>query len=371
MPFPHAPLPQGDLSPAIAPFFAPDAPPARLMMLARGMAPGVGPTDLVTAIYQATFHENEKIAASAKKTAAELPDTILDGALSAPLCPGVLDFFAEVARARPAHLQAILLNPYTPDESFEELARALRQESLLEIIAKNEERLLRCPVIIEALYLNPSTRMSTANRSVELAVRNDLELSLPAYKEIARALGAEPRYEDPGDQEWADAAGDAAFAEAISEGEAEGDVSSVVDLDGEDDQELGKRTSLVGLSTAQKIRLAMVGSAYHRALLLRDPNRTVAMAAIKSPRIRETEVVSVTMSRAVNDDVIRQIAGNRDWLKLYQVKVGLVNNPKCPLPTSMRLLQHLRVNDLRTVARSRNVPHALRQAAQQLLKRKG
>jgi hypothetical protein len=52
------------------------------------------------------------------------------------------------------------------------------------------------------------------------------------------------------------------------------------------------------------------------------------------------------------------------------VKVGLLRNPKTPLPTSLRLLPHMRIGDLRNLARSRNIPSALKQAAQQMLKRK-
>lgn len=365
----RSPLPLDSLPGSIAPLFAADAPPARVMMLARGMAPGVGPADLLLGLYQATFHDNSKIAASARKTATDLPDSVLEGALATPLPAPVLDLFAELCRERTKHVERILLNRATGDETIVRLARSLRQEPLLEIIAKNEERLLRHPPIIEALYLNKATRMSTANRCVELAVRNGVELEIPAYKEIARSLGAEPKYDDPGDQAMADAATDATFAEAVASGDDGAEMPGDEELD--EEQDLRKRASLVGLSVAQKIRLCMIGSGYHRALLLRDPNRIVALAAIKSPLIKETEVVRVTQSRSVNDDVIRHIAQNRDWLKLYQVKVGLLNNPKTPLPTSMRLLPHLRLNDLRALTRSRNIPNALRQAATQLLKRKG
>jgi len=340
------------------------------MMLARGMAPGVGPADLLVGLFQASFHQNAKIASSAHKTAKDLPDNVLEGALAADLPAPVLDFFAELCEDRPNHIETILLNRSAGDETVEWLARELRHDGLLEIIAKNEERLLRHPSIIEALYMNRATRMSTANRCMELAVRNGLELDIPAYKEIARALGAEPKYEDPGDQALADAATDTTFAEAVAEGGADGDVPSEEEL-GDGDQTLRKRTSLVGLTVAQKIRLCMVGTSYHRALLLRDPSRIVALAAIKSPLVKENEVIRVAQSRSVNDDVIRHIAQNRDWLKLYQVKVGLLNNPKTPLPTSLRLLPHLRMNDLRALTRSRNIPHALRQAAIQLVKRKG
>ena len=43
-----------------------------------------------------------------------------------------------------------------------------------EFVATNEQRLLENPRIIELLYMNKNTRMSTADRIVELAARNGL-----------------------------------------------------------------------------------------------------------------------------------------------------------------------------------------------------
>jgi hypothetical protein len=281
----------------------------------------------------------------------------------------VLDFFSGLCQGRTDKLQRILLNPAAADETVADLARVVHEDGLLEIIAKNEQRLLRTPEIIKALYLNPRTRMSTANRCLELAVRNNVAVDIPAYKEIALALGHEEKYADPMDQALADAEADAKFRDVhqSTRSAEEGDDDEIL----EDEDELRRRTSMLGLTTAQKIRLAHIGSAYQRALLLRDPNRVVAMAAIKSPLVKETEVIRVSQSRSVNDDVIRHIAGNRDWLKIHQIKVALVANPKCPLPTAMRLLPHMRLVELRSLSRSKNISSALRTAAKHLLSKKG
>lgn len=367
----RTPLAPEELPASIAPFFAEGVKAGKVMLLARGMAPGLGADELATGLYQAACHENAKIVEAAVKSAAELPDAILDGALSAHLDPYVLDFFAGLVRARPDKLQRILLNPVTADETVADLTRVVKDDGLLEIIAKNEQRLLRTPEIIKALYLNPATRMSTANRCVEFAVRNQVVVDIPAYKEIAQALGAEKKYDDPMDQALADAESDAAFG-GVHDPTAVGEDGEIpTDEDLEDDEELRKRTSLLGLTISQKIRLAHVGTGYQRALLLRDPNRIVAMAAIKSPLVKETEVIRVAQSRSANDDVIRHITLNRDWLKIHQVKVALVANPKCPLPTAMRLLPHMRLVELRNLARSKNISSALRGAAKNMLNKKG
>ena len=55
--------------------------------------------------------------------------------------------------------------------------------------------------------------------------------------------------------------------------------------------------------------------------------------------------------------------GKSEWLRLYSVKHALVNNPKTPLPSALRLLPHLTAKDLRVIARSKGVPSALVKAA--------
>src|SRR5690606_37456331 len=115
----------------------------------------------------------------------------------------------------------------------------------------------------------------------------------------------------------------------------------------------------------QKIRLSLLGDAAARALAVRDPNKLVAMSAIRSPKITEREVMRFVFSREVCDDVLRFIANKRDWTRHYEVKRGLVTNPKTPIGVSMKWLVHLRDHDLRSLAKSRNVPSSIKTAAMQ------
>jgi hypothetical protein len=121
------------------------------------------------------------------------------------------------------------------------------------------------------------------------------------------------------------------------------------------------------LKIFEKIRLATVGNAYCRQVLIRDSNRLVAMSVIRSPAITDMEVVAAAANRAVCDDVIRFIANSREYTKDYAVKQALVNNPKCPLSSSLRLLSFLHPSDLKTLSRSRNIPGALATAAKKLV----
>jgi hypothetical protein len=63
------------------------------------------------------------------------------------------------------------------------------------------------------------------------------------------------------------------------------------------------------------------------------------------------------------------ILRNREWLKSYQVKVNLVNNPKTPPANSLKLLQFLHPNELKNVARNRNVPQMVQNQARAALQK--
>jgi len=137
-----------------------------------------------------------------------------------------------------------------------------------------------------------------------------------------------------------------------------------------DDKFLPLHAKLGKMTISQKIRRAMLGSANERLLLVRDSNRLVSQAAIKSPSIQESEVARISASRVVSEDVLRIIALDREWTRSHQIKLNLVQNPRTPFAFSAKLIVHLREHELKALARSKNVPGAISQAAGQQLKRR-
>ena len=373
------------LPPAVERAVGDKAPAPLKLMAARGLAP-LPPGDLATALYQLSFAADEAVKAAAFKTAAELPEKILGGALGEALDPRVLDFFARRVFAKPALLERLLLNKAVADETFRHLA-TLVDESGLEMIAKNEERLLRHPAIIAALYLNPKTRMSTAQRALELAVRNQVRVDgIPAFEEAARAIQqsgapAAAAAEDAAFARAAEVAVDQAAglqlvalepsdeneAAARAEAEAQAAEQALASTEAADEE---KKKKISDLSPAAKIRLATLGNAFARAVLIRDTNRQVAMAAIRSPAVSDMEVLRYAGNRGLDDEIVRFISSQRQWVRLYGVKVALCNNPKCPLPVAMRFLPHLNVRDLKALSRSKGIPSALCTAAKQMLQQR-
>jgi hypothetical protein len=369
--------PLEQLSPALERAVGAKAPPPLRLMAARGLAP-MPPADLVTALYQLSFSDDDTVKSAAFKTATELPEKILGGALADALDPRVLDFFARRVFQKPALLERVLLNKAVADETFRHLA-TLVDEAGLEMIAKNEERLLRHPAIIAALYLNPKTRMSTAQRALELAVRNSVRVEgIAAFDEAARAIEQSGAISPEEDAKFVAAAAVAVDASAglglIAVDEAEAQAQADADAaaaeaaaESPDLNDDAKKVKISELSPAGKVRLATLGNAFARAVLIRDKNKQVSMAAIRSPGVNDMEVLRYASNRGLDDDIIRFISSQRQWVRLYGVKLALVNNPKCPLPVSMRFLPHLSVKDLKALSRSKGIPSALGTAAKQML----
>lgn len=378
------PIPISELSPAVAKVCGPAAPSAVKLMAARGMLPVPQVTDLVTLLYMLAHDPTPTLAEPARQSLLGLPDEVAKSAFAGELDPRVLDYLADALRKKEPLLVAVLRNPRTADETFERIAGSAG-ESIVELIAVNETRLLQSPKIIEALYFNKRARMSTVDRLIELAVRHGLTLEgIPAFREIAAAIEGQPIIEAEPDAEptpddvlftsalSTELGAAAAAAEVAAGGDAFGDFDSPdaprPAQEGEGEVQRGFDVSK--LTVSQKIRLALLGNAGHRALLIRDPNRLVAMAAIKSPAVSDQEVAIVSQSRAIAEDVIRYIADNREWTRSYVVKYNLVNNPKTPIGHSLRFLPHLRPGDLKALTNNKNVPQALSIAAKQLLQRR-
>ncbi|MEE9384551.1 MAG: hypothetical protein V3V08_14190 [Nannocystaceae bacterium] len=122
-------------------------------------------------------------------------------------------------------------------------------------------------------------------------------------------------------------------------------------------------SQLLQMRPLEKIRVALMGDQFDRSILVRDSNKMVAMATIKSPKIRDDEAVAYSSNRSLSHDVIRYIAVRREWVRLYAIKFNLVMNPKTPLSRAMGLLPHLHAGDVRKVARSKNISSALAKAA--------
>jgi hypothetical protein len=367
------PLDTRQLPPAAQKVLDPGAPMPMRQMAARGILPGLKPTDLITVVVLLAEQGDETIAALARQTIAKLPAPVLEAALAQELDALVVEHLTTAYAEQPDIVERLLRQASLGQTALEQLAERA-DERVGELIATNERRMLMFPTVIEKLYLNKRVRMSTADRLIELAVRHGIELNLPAFKEAAAAIKNE-LVTEPTEERTFD---DELFLETASLAQAaviDADTEDTHELDDEGEEKLRPRflplhQRIAQMTVTQKIRCATLGTSAERLILVRDPNRLVSSAAAKSPLLKENEVVTMSASRAVSDDVLRIVASNRDFTRNYQVKINLVTNPRTPFTFVARLIPHLRESELRSLAKSKNVTGSVAAAARQQLERK-
>src|SRR5688572_27135707 len=187
MAFQHAALTAEVAGPEAWKVLRPEAPAPLRGMVARGLAP-LRPRDLVVALYGFWAAGDEELGELSARTVEGLPAAVLGGALDdKQLLAGVLDFLSRKHARNEALLERVLRHPNVHDETLAGIARVC-PESICDILAENQQRWLRFPKIVEALYQNPNCRMSVAQRMLELAVREGIDLDLPNMEEIRAAL---------------------------------------------------------------------------------------------------------------------------------------------------------------------------------------
>jgi len=118
------------------------------------------------------------------------------------------------------------------------------------------------------------------------------------------------------------------------------------------------------MTVIQKIKAALTGNLETRALLIRDSNKVVSRAVTQSPKITDNEAELFAAARNVSEDVLRWIASNRRFIKLYGVAKALVNNSRAPIAVTLPLVNRLNVKDLKDLSRSHEIPDAVRYVAQ-------
>jgi len=347
------------LPPAMRKHVDPASPLPLRMMAAKALVP-LAPAEMLGALYLLTLDPDEGVRTTAVASAEKLPDRILGAALRDEEVPAeVLGWCLDRLVGNDVYCEMLVLNASTPDEA---VARAAGRCSLrsLEIIGQNQLRLLRHEDIVRQLCANPAATPALVDGVCDFCVRSGLQIA-----DLAQMRAARIRIYGP---EAADGVPDLGpTAEEVLAEYQVGDESAPP-------LEEGKRLTfaqrIMRMSIAEKIKLATKGNKEARAYLLRDSNKLVAVAAIRSPRITDPEILAVSNSRQAHDEVLRVIFGNREWVKMYPVKVALVKNPKVPLPIAMKFLSTLREAEVRDISRDKNVPSGIQLQARKNLEKR-
>jgi len=318
------------VSPEVAQIVAPGAPRDAKLDAARGALP-LSPRDRLTALFFLFHGSDAEIRTLALKTFQGLPSAELSAAVENPEThPQLLDFVARLRISEPAVIRALLNHPALDDATLLHLASA-GDQAILPLLA-DHDRCIDNPAIAAALLGNPRV------------------------DEHVRALLAPPA-ESSGGEEDADA------------GEEPDDAEDDEEAENGTEEELNasKYQLALEMGVADKIKMALTGDKEWRTIFLKDPNKLVSSAVLKNPRITEGEVLAVAKNKSSNEELIRLITLNRDWVKHYEIKKALVMHPRTPLPKALRYMTILTEKDIKNLAKSRGVSQVIVNNARRML----
>jgi hypothetical protein len=351
-------------------FADPSGPVPGRMMAASGALP-IPAEQIAVVLFCLSADPDEAVAAKASASLVNLPDNVLETAIKAPLPGAVLDYFARRFEKNATHLETIALNPATADETYCFLA-TLPHPTIVDIVSRNQTRLLRSPELVEALSENPVTGGATIDRVLEfLGISGDEAeeeaesnvLEVPEPLDSTEAEGAEVF--DPDDIKGLP-------EELMVDDDDDNDDNDDDEFEEPDEEKMiSLYAQIQDMNVMEKVKLARFGNGDARALLVRDRNKVVCTAAIRSPKIKASEVATFAKARNLSDEILRIIANTRDWTKSYQVKLSLATNPKTPLSSAMKFVSYLTDRDLRGIMRSREVPGQISAQARRILAKKG
>lgn len=385
-------------NPAVQAILNKTAPKPARLAAASGLLP-LPQSDLLEVLVALQCSDEPEIAAAAKETlASQDPGDLLSAAKSDETSGAVLDYLATLANDAREIPEALILNSKTSDEAVARLAAATSDGSLLDLIALNQQRLIRFPKIIDAILAN-SDRTQEAERRARETKREFFEKERGA-QQIAQELRTRGKSAAAEFFETADLSGGLSvedawlIAEHIEVSDAELDNSWLPseryeELKPETPEqheanfkraidfekiELGEvppeRVSLIRrimfMNARDRMKLAMKGDREARSILIRDSNRVVSTAVIQNPRVTDQEVENIAAMRTVADEVLRLISLNRNWARSYPIIHNLVRNPRTPLPTVISTLPRIRTKDLKNLSQNRNVSEAARRQAMRL-----
>jgi hypothetical protein len=374
--------------------------PARLAA-ARGLLP-LPQSDLLEVLVALRESDNEELSNAAQETLqGESLDDLLPVAKDEETAPRVLAYLATRNDAgRPIH-EATILNSRTPDQALETLAGITSDASLLELIAVNQQRLVRFPKIIDAILRNKAKSTEAERRARETQteffekergarqIADELRArgkgAAAEFFETAQlitATGEEMSFDDAWliaahievfdadiDDSWLPAE---RYEELIPETpeQTAANIQRILESEQLEGEVPAERVSLIRrimfMNTRDRIKLAMKGDREARSILIRDSNKLVSSAVINNPRVTDQEVENVASMRTVADEVLRLIALNRTWARSYPIIHNLARNPRTPIPTVLDILPRIRTKDLLGLSQNRNVSEAVRRQAVRL-----
>jgi hypothetical protein len=390
-------------NPAVKAIITGTAPRPAQLAASRGVLP-LQQSDLLEVLVALANGDDAELSENARSTiAGQNPEELRPIIADRETAPKILEYFISGDDFPKEIHEAVLTNPETPSPAIVNFSRNTKNGEMLEFISFNQQLMIQTPAIIDSIIANPYRTAEAERRASEIK-REFFEKERGA-QQIAnelRAQGKEAAAEfieqselghdlESGDLSFEDAIFLAEFIEVPDSEvddswlgleyleelyeESEEQRAAIVDkilgeFKMEGDEVGNDRVSAINrilrMGMKDRMKLALKGDREARNILVRDPNRIVAQAVINNARITEQEVEKIAAMRTVPEDVLRQIAINRNWARNYVIIHNLARNPRCPIANVMGILSRMQLRDLAALSKNRNVSDAVRRQALRL-----
>ena len=263
--------------------------------------------------------------------------------------PEVLDYFWTEWSRFPWLLPVLLENTAITEQQLIERAGVAPREVLDMMLAS--PRVRKSPVVLKAMEA--------------VAVDPEVETAHLAWRqehaaEIAAEEGKAFELVEPSDEEK-HAAVHGVAVPITREQEFAADIRAMPMPP--EQRKLSALQKVSRMTVAERIKTAFGGDKEERSILVRDTSKVVQNAVLASPRLTDAEVETFASTKNLQENVFREIARNRRFVRNYPVVRNLVNNPRCPLDLGLTLIKNLLVPDLYQLQFNKNVPDTIRKVA--------
>ena len=120
------------------------------------------------------------------------------------------------------------------------------------------------------------------------------------------------------------------------------------------------------LTLGERITLARIGGPGVIARLVDSPEPRVLSSLLGNSKILERDAIKLACRSDAPESFLQKLAEHR-WGQVREVRLGLIRNPRTPIPAALRLLGTLPASDLRRVAKDAKVRRLLRLSADRAL----
>ncbi|HWZ85127.1 MAG TPA: hypothetical protein VN032_02935 [Thermoanaerobaculia bacterium] len=237
-----------------------------------------------------------------------------------------------------------------------------------EALIINQVRLLRQPLLIDALLQNAELTSDGRRRLLEMREEFFEKEERRREQERERADEAErlARQEAAGivfEEEEPETAAQEPGAEGEGEIPTDGEEFNSASL-----AQIFRR--IASMTVKEKLQIAQKGSKEERRILIGDVNKIVSLAVLRCESLTPAEVETFCAMRHLSVEIFHEIASTREWVKKPRIQHALVTNPAVPLSLTLPLIKFLGMRELRNLTRDRNLAEGIRMAARKLLSEK-